>query len=174
MTTNTVSTRRRFFWKAGAVLSAPLAAVAADAEGKSAGNDDALKAHLAMLEDIEAIRLLHRTYAGLVNAGAHRDAARLFAAPARADIDTRIRSLTADRFGEHDVTEIAADRETAMTRIHCIVVTETPLEPRCTLVEMARAQGDGVARRSERVVLESSYVKRHGAWKIDGISLRST
>ena len=52
--------------------------------------------------------------------------------------------------------------------------TETPIEPVTPLVEMARAQGGGVARRSARGVLEGTYVKRDGVWKIDTLAFRST
>ena len=175
MTTKTVSTRRRFFWKAGAVLSAPLAAVTArDASAEGVADESAaLRVRLAMLEDVEAIRELHRTYARLINAQARAEAAALFAAPAEARLDVRIRRLTADRFGQEDVIEVAADRATATARIHCTVETETPIEPRCPLVEMARAQGDGVVRWSERGVLENAYVKERGAWRILRSAYRS-
>ena len=47
---------------------------------------------------------------------------------------------------------------------------EQILGPECTVVEMAKAQGEGVVRWSESVVLENSYIRRTGGWKI----LRST
>lgn len=50
--------------------------------------------------------------------------------------------------------------------IHCVVETETEIGPNCTLVEMARQQGEGVLRRSEARVLESGCVKRDGVWKL--------
>jgi hypothetical protein len=40
------------------------------------------------------------------------------------------------------------------------------LDPDCTLVEMARAQGEGVLRVALPGVLENTYVRRGGAWKI--------
>lgn len=166
MNTKDRSTRRRFFWQAGAALSAPLAVAAARASARSVEGDERLQARLAVFEDVDAIRGLHQTYARLVNAGAHDQIAALFADPENAQIDETIRMLLGDAFGAHDVIEVAPDRETAMARIHCTVETETAIESSCTLVEMARQQGEGLLRHSERRVLESAYVKRDGAWKI--------
>ena len=167
MKTKTASTRRRFFWQAGAAaLSAPLAASGAHATQRDAEDTEALKARIATLEDVNAIRELHQTYTRLINAGAREEAASLFADPREAQIDASIRNLSADRFGEQDVIEIAADRKTAAARIHCTVELEIAIGPSCTLVEMTRVQGEGFLKRSERRVLESSYVKQDGVWKI--------
>ena len=166
MKTKTVSTRRRFFLHAGAALSAPLAVSSAHALKTDDEDHEALKARLAELEDVNAIRELHQSYARLINAGAREQAAALFANPREAQLDESIRRLSADRFGEQDIIEIAADRETATARIHCTVEIATAIGPSCTLVEMAREQGEGFLKQSERRVLESSYVKQSGAWKI--------
>lgn len=165
--------RRRFFCQAGSLVAAPLAVVtAADSKDVVQGNE-ALNARLAALEDANAIRELNRTYARLIDAGAHDQIATLFAEPARAEIDERIRSFSADGFGDRDVIEIARDGKTAAARLHCTVRVETPIEPGHTLVEMARQQGEGVLRRSEKRVLENSYVKRGDDWKIERSAYRS-
>lgn len=164
MKTKAVSTRRLFFWKAGVALSAPLA-VATASPSPRVSDGEAQKARLAELEDVNAIRELQQTYARLVNAGAHDEVARLFADPSQARVDEHIRSLSADRFGE-DVIEVTSDHKTAAARMHCTVHTETPIEPSCPLVEMARLQGEGVLKRSEKRVLENVYVRRGGVWKI--------
>jgi hypothetical protein len=72
-----------------------------------------------------------------------------------------------DGFGEHDAIEIAADRATATARTHCAVQMEEAIGPNCTLVEMAREQGDGVLRREEKRVLVGAYVRVGGTWKIE-------
>ena len=164
MSTNEVSTRRRFFGHAGAVLSVPFAATTALAAQPSTG--DGCAARLAALEDANAIRALQREYARLVNAGAHADAARLFEEPAAAPIDASLRRLAADRFAAHDVIEVAPDGATAAACFECTVETETAIAGSCTLVDMLRVQGEGALRAVERRALESSYVKRAGAWKI--------
>jgi len=166
MNTRDRSTRRLFFWQAGAALSAPLAVATAQASARSVGGDGRLQARLAAFEDVDAIRGLHQTYARLVNAGAHGEIATLFAEPESTQTDETIRTLLGHAFGAHDVIEVAPDRKTATARIHCTVETETAIESSCTLVEMARQQGEGLLRHSERRVLESAYVKRDGVWKI--------
>jgi hypothetical protein len=75
--------------------------------------------------------------------------------------------LATDGFGEQDAIEVSPDRTTATARTHCVVQTETAIGPNCTLVEMARGQGEGVLRRSETRVLVSNYVKVRDAWKIE-------
>jgi len=128
--------------------------------------------HPAVLEDVNAIRALQQAYARLVNAGAHEDAAKLFADPSAAVIDPNVRRLSADRFGEHDAIEFAPGGDTATAQLLCTVDTETAIGPSCTLVEMARLQGEGVIKKSERRVLESAYVKQAGIWKISRAAYR--
>ena len=109
-----------------------------------------------------------------MNAGAHADAARLFAEPAAAPIDASLRRLAADRFAAHDVIEVAADGATATARLECTVETETALTGSYTLVDMLRVQGEGSFRAVEQRVLESRYLKRDGAWKIARLVLHRT
>ncbi|MBN1237277.1 MAG: hypothetical protein JXB36_02190 [Gammaproteobacteria bacterium] len=170
MKSETSTTRRRFFFKAGAALSAPLAVAAAGTPGGDGENPAALEARLRRLEDVEAIRALSRRLARLVDAGARTDAARLFVEPAGAEIDDRVRGISLDE-SDRDQIEVSADRATA--RLHCTVRLETPIEPRCPLVDMAAQQGGGIVRRTESGVLENVYVKRRGKWKIQRSVYRS-
>jgi len=165
MSTKSVTTRRRFFWNAGAVLSAPLAVAAGDASalGEDAG---ALRARLAELEDLNAIRELQRAYARHVNAQARDSFAALFADPANSPFDASIWSIAAEPFAAQGVIVFADDRATARARMACTVGVATAIEPSCTLVEMARQQGGGMVRRFEQRVLEHAYVKQGGVWKI--------
>jgi len=166
------SARRGFLWKASAALAAPLAVGAASANAHAAGGRDAAQSRLAELEDVNAIRDLTRRYVRHVNAGAHDEAAALFADPARAGRRSP-RTLAADPLGGEDAIEIAASGTAATARLHCVAEIETPIEPATPLVEMARAQGGGVVRRAERGLLEGTYVKRDGAWKIERLTFRS-
>ena len=161
------STRRTFFGHAGAALAAPLAAGAASARDTDGGSD--LAARLAALEDAAAIRDLHEIYARLVNSAAHAELAALFADPARAAIDASVRQLMPTA-GTDDAVTVAADG-TATARLGCTVEIVTPLAGDGTLVEMARLQGDGFVKRSERRVLASSFVKRNGLWKFEHAEL---
>ncbi|HVJ29210.1 MAG TPA: hypothetical protein VNA66_02795, partial [Gammaproteobacteria bacterium] len=137
--TNYRRTRRSFFGHAGAALAAPLAAVASPAP--SAGDD--LAARLATLEDSNAIRALLTA---------------LLVDPKRLGLGASVRSLAADR---DEAIAIAPD-DSATVRLACTVETGTPIENCGTLVEMARLQGDGVLKRSERGVLTGTFVKREG------------
>ena len=145
---NNKPTRRSFFGAASAAVAAPLAASAAFAADR--GND--LAARLAALEDQNAIRALLPA---------------LFADPKRMALDSRVRSLAADR---GDAISVAADG-TASARIACTIETATPIESCGTLVEMARLQGDGLVVRSERRVLVGAFVKRDGVWEFEGAKL---
>jgi len=155
-------TRRSFFGHAGAALAAPLAATAALAGEHGDGAGDVAE-RLVALEDIAAIRALQRRYVRLVGTGRGEDLAALFAEPRQASIDDRVRSAVADA----DDTIAVAANGTATARVACTVETATPIEGCGTLVEMARLQGDGIVKRSETRVLESTFVKRNGFWKIE-------
>ncbi|HEU4617143.1 MAG TPA: nuclear transport factor 2 family protein [Gammaproteobacteria bacterium] len=187
MSTKPVSTRRSFFWKAGAALSAPLAFAASGAKASAVrsevGPDSTVR--LALLEDVDAIRRLNQAYARHVISGDHEALAALFvdraASQAALFVDlagdfeagSELRSVSSEHFGEHDVIDVAPDGKSATARIHCAVELEAPIEPRCPLVDMAREQGGGVVRRSGRGVLENEYAKLDGGWKIRRCLYRS-
>jgi hypothetical protein len=174
MKTKDVATRRRFVLDAGVALAAPAAlGVAAAADAREPTARGPFDARLAALEDTQAVRDLQRAYARHVSAREHAAAAELFAQPARASFDDAVRGLHAETLADDVTIEIAADRRSAIARAACVVRIEAPIDaPGCTLVEMARAQGEGVVRRSERRVLEQTFVRSGGVWKIDDAALR--
>ncbi|HET8698411.1 MAG TPA: hypothetical protein VFO94_13040 [Gammaproteobacteria bacterium] len=166
--------RRRFMWKAGTALAAPVAVAVPPASGAAAvSHVAALEARLALVEDQNAIRDVARTFVRYVN-GAPRAEAEL--APLCVDTCAPrlrgVRSLTPDPNGADDTIEIAGDRHTATAQLCYSAQTERPIEPASPLVEMARAQGGGVHRQTERGVLEGSFVKVDGVWKIDRAAFR--
>jgi hypothetical protein len=171
MSTKQLSTRRRFFGQAAA-LSVPLAGATALAGIPRTAADDAA-ARLAALEDANAIRALQKTYARLLNGGAHEEAAQLFVDPAAAPRDAGLRRLAADRFAADEVVAVASDGESATTRLDCTAEIEIAIDGGYTLVDMLRAQGEGVLRAVEHRVLEGAYVKQGGTWKIVRVALRS-
>ena len=171
MKTTVNSARRGFLRKASAALAAPLAVGGASVSAHAAGERDPSRARLARLEDANAIRELTRSYVRHVNAGEHDQAAALFAQPARADTRCAL-TLAADPLGGEEAIEVAASGATATARLHCIAEIETPIEPLTPLVAMARAQGGGVLKRSERGVLDGAYVKRAGIWQIERLDFR--
>lgn len=164
-----ITTRRSFFWKAGAAVCVPFAA--ASSAGTARDGED-MRARLALLEDLDAIRKLNRAYLRYVDAGERRQALRLFADPARAAIRDDVAGVRADQGHPEDVIEMSADRTIATARMHCTVRIEAPIEPACPLVEMARAQGGGVVKRSESGVFETVCVKHGGTWKLSASSYR--
>jgi hypothetical protein len=173
MKTDKTATRRRFLVSAGAALSAPVALAMTNEAAAATRDHEALETRLAALEDANAIRALQRAYARSLDAGSPAAAAELFADPSRVRFDTAIRGLSLDAAGEEDSIEVAADRRTATARMRCMVRVETPIEaPGCTLVDMARLQGEGVLCSSKRRVLEQAFVRRDGVWKIESAELR--
>jgi hypothetical protein len=165
--------RRLFFRHAGAALAVPLTVVAAEASAAPRAPSSELEARLAALGDESAIRALNQAYARFVNDRLYPEVSALYADPVNANVDRSVSRLSAESFGEHDTIDVAQDRATAEARLHCVVETETPLEPGSTLVDMARQQGEGFVHRTERRVLEHSYVKLAGVWKIARSTFRS-
>jgi hypothetical protein len=167
VTKDTASTRRTFL-KSGALLAAPLAAVAAPAVVMAG---DELKARLARLEDEVAIRELHQAWLRRISTEAAEAAAPLFAAPEGAASNEAVRSIVADQAGEPDAIEIARDGQSATGRFHCAAEIETTIAQDCTLARMAHAQGGGFVRRTERRVLTVEYVRTSGAWAIAKVEI---
>jgi hypothetical protein len=166
VTNQTAATRRKFFVKAGTALSIPLAAGASAMEPVLAGTVPP-----AALDHANSIRRLQQALAREIHDASGR-ASELFAAgklPTSLAGVTRI--LPAD-FGEHDVVEIAADGLTARATLHCSVQTQVPIEGEGTLIEMARAQGEGFVRSASRQLLEMACVRQRGAWKIKTLTMR--
>jgi hypothetical protein len=147
--------------KSSAVLAAPLAATVPAALMA----EDGLKARLARLEDEAAIRELHQIWLRRVNDGSGA-AKPLFADAEGTAFDQTVRSITADHAGQPDVIEVASDGKSATGRFPCAVEIETTIAQDCTLAQMARAQGGGFVRRTERRVLKVEYAKASGAWAI--------
>jgi hypothetical protein len=171
--TTTFSTRRSFIRAAGAALSVPLAAAATTVPVHATGEGDPLLARLARLEDVDAIRALNREFARRLNAGARDSLTALFAEPSSVDIHPEVHAVGLEGAGDEDIIEIAPDRQTATALLHCTVHFESAIGPDCPLVEMARQQGGGVLRRTERVVFEHAYGRREGLWKIARVRLRT-
>jgi hypothetical protein len=146
-------TRRSFFGGAGAALAAPFAATVAFG-GERAGRSYVV-GRREMLEDVNAIRVQLHDYARRVNAGSHTGPA------------AGVRSITLD--GDATI-EVRADG-TATARVPCTVDTATPIDGDETLVEMARLQGDGVIRGSERRVLAGTLVKHDSNWVLEHTEL---
>jgi hypothetical protein len=158
MHSRTTSSRRRFFWKAGLALSAPLAvgAGAADAAG-----DEAARARLAELESLDSIRALQRTIARRINRGEAVAGQSFVGVVGLVPVDT----------GEPDDIALSADGLSATARLHCTVELEQAVEDAGSLAQMARAQGNALARLSARRVLVTDCLRRGGRWEIEAARL---
>jgi hypothetical protein len=158
-------TRRAFFLGAGAALAAPVGMTAAvGAYGKEVSRETTLA---PAVDDSNAIRVLLERFARLKSAGAHAEVEQLFDDPARAAVDPAVRRIAADA----DATVALTADGAAVANVACTVETATPLESCGTLVDMARAQGEGFVTRTDRRVLRGTFVKRNGIWKIKTMEL---
>jgi hypothetical protein len=165
MTDRTQATRRSFL-QGGAVAAAPLAAMGAAA--LVAEHDH--RAALARLQDEAAIRDLHQAWLRRINTGERAEAARLFVDPQtgpKAGLHAGIGRVNADHAAAPDEIRLAADGLSASGVYACLVETETPRAPDCTLAQMALAQGEGMIRTSQRRVLKARYVKAAAGWAIE-------
>ncbi len=155
-------TRRAFVL--GAALAPAGVTAALGTYGEGLANPAALA---AAFDDSYAIRVLLERYARLTTAGAHTELEALLADPARATFDRSIRRLTTDA----DANVALTSDDSAAAHVACTVETATAIEDCGTLVEMARAQGEGFVTRVERRVLRGTFVKRGGVWKVATMEL---
>lgn len=148
----TVSTRRAFL-KGAAVAAAPVAAAGTAAVIGMTEHE----ARLARLQAEAQIRALHQDWLRQVAAGDRAEASRLHEAVVR---------VSADHAAAPDAITLAADGRSAHGRYACVVETEVPRPLDCTLAQMAKAQGEGMIRASERGVVKAEYVKGPDGWTI--------
>lgn len=141
---------RRSFLKGGALAAAPLAAAATPA---MAGSGD----ELARLRDQAMLRELHQSWLRRLAAGE--------------PFGDDVASLVPDHTGEPDLIELAADGASATGRFHVAVDIVEALPGDCTFAQMARLQGNGPVRRTERRVLNARYLRAGDGWRIDKVEL---
>jgi hypothetical protein len=159
----TMETDRRSFLKTGALVAAPLAAVAAPA---LASGDS--RARLTRLEDERDIEALHRAFVRRING--EGDCAEFVARADAVTLDPGLRAITDDT--ARDATlEFAADGKTASSSRPVHVELETEFTGHTTIERMARFQGQGRHRRREARVMVASYVKVQDGWRIARLSL---
>ena len=157
-------TSRRTFLKSGALVAAPLAALAPVA----ALADDGTRARLARLEDERAIEGLQRQVLKKLNGSSDCTELRI---PADAvQLDPALRTIAEDP-GHESVLEFAADGLTASSRCACTVELDIAFDGDSTLEQMARLQGHGSHRHSESRVLQTRYAKGKDGWQVTGLDL---
>jgi hypothetical protein len=159
-----------------------------------------LSGRLGILEDENAIRELHRYYGYYLDKGMHREIVELFADAGavvfnggifmgkeqgvrRLYVDYFGRGFTGGRHGpvhgfllDHTQTqnavEIAADRNTAIARFHCLMQARAPVDPDSPHLDMARLQGQDIVQWWEGGIYENTYVKHGSVWKIQRLEYR--
>jgi len=159
-----ISTRRKFFLKAGAAMSAPAAFTTGIST--AAAGPAALEEKLVKLEDEMALRRLRSDTIVEINR-ASRDVLD--------ELEQGLRQIVADH--EIDATAsvvVSADRAAASMCVPCTVRLEAPIEaPGSSLVDMARLQGEGVLSRTEARVLEIACTRTSAGWELGRVRLRS-
>jgi hypothetical protein len=200
--------RRSFMWKAGAALSAAMAAAVPGMSNHRSNQGDGLNAEvnrlsnrLGILEDENTLRGVHRTYESRLGRGMYEDVVCMFVADAEVVYNgglfagkDGIRRLYCDHFSsgltgkkiepapgfepdvaqQQDIVEVAADRKTASGQFRYSMQVGTRMTGDSSLVEMARLQGEGIAKWWESGTCDVSYVKVENAWKIKRLEYRAT
>lgn len=191
--------RRSFIWKAGAALSAGLAATV-PGMARASNNDKDLMRRLARMEDEHAIRELHRSYENFLHSGRYSEIAGLFTDNAEVifnggiyrDRNRGISRLYRDHFSagmtgrlmgpapgfeiddaqQPDVLELSEDGRSARGRFTYSIQVGAAIDDDSVLVKMARLHGEGIRKWWEGGIYEVTYVK-HGSWKIARLEHRA-
>jgi len=158
------STRRKFFLKAGAAMSAP-AAFATGIRPAAAG-PAALEEKLAKLEDEMALRRLRSDTIAEINRASRE---------VLDELEHGLRQIVADHANDAAAcVVVSVDRAAARIFVPCAARLEAQIEaPGSSLVDMARLQGEGVLMRTEARVLEITCTRRSGGWQLSRAELRS-
>jgi len=184
--------RRSFIWKTGAAVTAALASAAVGVSKSK--TDDANP--LQILEDMNAIRNLHKTYETRLDKGMYEEVVSLFSEDAevfynggiftgrkgvqRLYVDHFSRGVTGKRIEpapgfqteEQETIEVVSNRKTAKARFHFSMQVGEPMTGNSSLVELARLQGGGIVKWWEGGICEASYVKVGESWKIRRLEYR--
>ncbi len=161
------ATDRRSFLKTGALVTAPLAAVAVPAAALA---DDGSRAKLARLEDERAIEAVRRAVLRRINGDGPNECGEFLAAADAIELDEGLCSIAEDPVEEATLA-LSEDGARASCRQACRVELETAFTGETTLERMARFQGQGSHRHSEGRVLVTEYVKQAGEWKLAQLRL---
>lgn len=166
---DSTSSRRRFFAKAGAALSAPLAVGATSLAG--AGTERSRASTAEQTDDIRRIGELVQNLAHHLNAGDRRRLDDLFVDATAIDGLHQVRSLSPARFDSIGADKVDLAGHSAMLRLPCSVALESDLDVEGTLADMARLQGNALSRRTEQRLLTAELVKDAAQWRFRRVAL---
>lgn len=162
------TTSRRAFLKAGAIVAAPVAAMAAPTA--FAADDSA--AHLARLQDERAIEGLMRGFLRRFNGSG--DCAEFVAHAGAVRINAGVQAIREDA-REDAALAFAPDGRTASYSRKAEVDLLADFDGQSTLEKMARFQGQGSARSQEKRRIEAEFARTGGhtgeSWTITRLTL---
>ena len=188
--------RRSFIWKAGAVFSATVSSVllgTRSGHGKTAdykGKVSQLNNRIDQMENSNAIRDLNNSYISSISQGMYEEAVNMFTDDAEVVFnsgiysgkDTGIHRLHFKFFGNshsgmavtppagitqsQETVNVGAGNRTAVAEFPYIIQAGIPMKVDCSLVEMARLQGEGIMKWWESGTCKASYIKTDKTWKI--------
>jgi carotenoid cleavage dioxygenase len=186
-----------------AVVASAAAGFSKPAADTAAGLKDQiaqLSSRVGNLEDAEAVRRLHQVYESRLDRGMYEDAVALFADDAEVEYNgglfngkESIRRLFCGHFApgltgkkiepppgfepdpaqHQDIVRVAEDRKTATGQFSYSIQVGTPMTGDSSLLEMARLQGEGVAKWWEGGTCEASYARVGESWKIRRLEYRT-
>lgn len=161
MTETTPTTNRRAFLKSGAIVAAPIAAVAVPSAALAA--DDGSRAKLARLEDERAIEALHRTFLRQVNGSG--ECAALVTVSGAVAFEPGLKAIVEDHRHEAKIV-LAEDGQSASLRCACQVELATEFTGDSTIERMLRFEGQDSHRHAEARLLATEFVKAPDGWRI--------
>lgn len=196
-----MNNRRSFIWKLGAGVSTAVAATAGMAKPEAPGADGAAL-RLALLEEEEVLRRLHRAFEQAMDKGLYEEVIAMFADDAEVIFNGGaflgrshgVSRLYRDRFAsgksgkrmepapgfepgadqQQDSVEVAPDRLSAKAVFPYSIQVGVPIESDTSLASMARLHGEGVQTWWEGGVYDMSFAKNaDGRWLISRLEYRT-
>jgi hypothetical protein len=158
------ATSRRSFLKAGAIVAAPVAALAAPAAFAA----DPSAAQLARMEDERAIEGLVRGFLRRFNGSG--DCAEFVAHAGAIRIDTSVQAIREDA-RDDAALNFADDGRSASYRRKAEVDLLADFAGNSTLEKMARFQGQGSAVSLAKRRIEAEFVRTGESWTITRLAL---
>lgn len=182
-----------------ALTAAAIPAVASEAP-RIGNEDEALIRRARAIEDEREIRQLHQLYGASLGQGDYEKILELFVEDGTVSFngglfigrDKGVRRLYVSSFGRalselsggpvhryqvdrvhpEDAVTVAADGRTATARFQCLLKVAARDTTRYPMMDLARAQGQGVLEWWEDGLYEVTYRKIASAWKIETLSYR--
>jgi len=158
------TTSRRAFLKAGAIVAAPIAAIAAPAAFAA----DPSAARLARMEDERAIEGLMRGFLRRFNGAG--DCGEFVASAGAIRINPQVQAIREDVRADPAVA-FAPDGRTATLTRPAEVELLTGFEGQSTIEKMARFQGQGSAASTARQRIDADFARTADGWTITRLAL---